>query len=135
MLWKPAFFGAKPALVIKGGFIVAAPMGDANASIPTPQPVHFRPMFGALDGPRHKTSVTFVSRAALAAGVSDRLGLRKRVVAVRETRSIRKKDLVHNDYQPVVEVDPQTYQVRADGRVLVCQPASRLPLAQRYFLF
>jgi len=135
VLWKPAFFGAKPALVIKGGFIVAAPMGDANASIPTPQPVHFRPMFGALDGTRHKTSVTFVSAAALAAGVRDRLGLRKRVVAVRGTRSIRKKDLVHNDYQPIIEVDPQTYQVRADGLPLICGPAGRLPLAQRYFLF
>ena len=135
VLWKPAFFGAKPALIIKGGFIVAAPMGDANASIPTPQPVHFRPMFGALDGPRQKTSVTFVSAAALAAGVRDRLGLRKRVVAVKGTRSIGKRDLVHNNYQPVIEVDPQTYAVRADGQPLVCAPAHKLPLAQRYFLF
>jgi len=135
VLWKPAFFGAKPALIIKGGFIAAAPMGDANASIPTPQPVHFRPMFGALDGPRQKTSVTFVSAAALASGVQNRLGLRKRVVAVKGTRTIRKKDLVHNDYQPVIEVDPQTYAVRADGQPLVCAPALKLPLAQRYFLF
>jgi urease subunit alpha len=135
VLWKPAFFGAKPALIIKGGFIVAAPMGDANASIPTPQPVHFRPMFGALDGPRQKTSVTFVSAAALAAGVRERLGLRKRVVAVKGTRTIGKRDLVHNEYQPVIEVDSQTYAVRADGVPLICAPAHNLPLAQRYFLF
>jgi urease subunit alpha len=135
VVWKPAFFGAKPALIIKGGFIVAAPMGDANASIPTPQPVHFRPMFGALDGPRQKTSVTFVSAAALAAGVRERLGLRKRVVAVKGTRTIGKRDLVHNEYQPVIEVDSQTYAVRADGVPLICAPAHNLPLAQRYFLF
>jgi urease subunit alpha len=135
VLWKPAFFGVKPALIVKGGFIVAAPMGDANASIPTPQPVYFRPMFGALDGPRQKTSVTFTSAAALAAGVGERLGLRKRLVAVRGTRSVRKRDLVHNDYQPVIEVDPQTYRVLADGQPLVCAPATNLPLAQRYFLF
>jgi urease subunit alpha len=135
VLWKPAFFGAKPALIIKGGFIVAAPMGDANASIPTPQPVHYRPMFGALDGPRQRTSVTFVSAAALAGGVGTRLGLRKRLLAVKGTRTIGKKDLIHNDYQPVIEVDPQTYQVRADGMALICAPATRLPLAQRYFLF
>jgi urease subunit alpha len=135
VLWRPAFFGAKPALIVKGGFIVAAPMGDANASIPTPQPVHFRPMFGALDGPRQKTSVTFVSAAALSAGVHEHLALRKRVVAVKGTRSIGKRDLVHNDYQPVIEVDSQTYAVRADGQPLVCAPAHTLPLAQRYFLF
>jgi urease subunit alpha len=135
VLWKPAFFGAKPALLIKGGFIAAAPMGDANASIPTPQPVHYRTMFGALDGPRQRTSVTFVSAAALAAGVGTRLGLRKRLLAVKGTRSIGKRDLVHNSYQPVIEVDPQTYQVRADGMALTCDPAIRLPLAQRYFLF
>jgi len=135
VLWKPAFFGAKPALIIKGGFIVAAPMGDANASIPTPQPVYFRPMFGAMDGPRQRTSVTFVSAAALAADVGARLGLRKRLVAVKGTRTIGKRDLVHNDYQPVIAVDPQTYEVRADGQLLQCSPATRLPLAQRYFLF
>jgi urease subunit alpha len=135
VLWKPAFFGAKPALIIKGGFIVAAPMGDANASIPTPQPVHFRPMFGALDGPRQRTSVTFISAAALAAGVDARLGLRKRCVAVKGTRTIGKRDLIHNDYQPVIEVNSQSYEVRADGVPLVCEPAATLPLAQRYFLF
>jgi urease subunit alpha len=135
VLWKPAFFGAKPALVIKGGFIVAAPMGDANASIPTPQPVHFRPMFGALGGALTNTSVTFVSGASLVEGVGARLGLRKRLVAVKGTRTIRKSDLIHNDYQPVIEVDPQTYSVRADGVPLTCEPAKQLPLAQRYFLF
>ena len=135
VLWKPAFFAAKPALIIKGGFIVAAPMGDANASIPTPQPVHFRPMFGALGGARHSTSVTFVSAAALATDLGRRLGLRKPLLAVKGTRTIGKRDLVHNDYQPVIEVDPQTYAVRADGVPLVCEPATELPLAQRYFLF
>jgi urease subunit alpha len=135
VLWKPAFFGAKPALVIKGGFIAAAPMGDANASIPTPQPVHYRPMFGALGGARHRTSVTFVSKAASDADIGARLQLKKRLVAVKGTRTVRKTDLVHNDYLPVIEVDPQTYQVRADGTLLVCEPASQLPLAQRYFLF
>ncbi len=135
VLWRPAFFATKPALIVKGGLIVAAPMGDANASIPTPQPVHYRPMFGALPGPCQRTSVTFVSAAALGAGVGERLGLRKRLVAVRGTRSIGKRDLVHNDYQPVIEVNPQTYDVRADGVSLVCEPAAKLPLAQRYFLF
>jgi urease subunit alpha len=135
VLWRPAFFGAKPAAILKGGMIVAAPMGDPNASIPTPQPVHYRPMFGALGGARHATSVTFVSRAALEAGVPQRLGLRKRVEAVRNTRAIRKRDLVLNDALPVIEVDPQSYEVRADGELLVCEPATSLPLAQRYFLF
>jgi len=135
VLWKPAFFGAKPALVIKGGFIAASPMGDANASIPTPQPVHYRPMFGALGGALQQTSVTFVSKAALDAGIGARLQLKKRLVAVGGTRTVRKRDLIHNDYLPVIEVDPQTYQVRADGTLLVCEPASLLPLAQRYFLF
>jgi len=135
VLWRPAFFGAKPAVIIKGGFIVAAPMGDPNASIPTPQPVHYRPMFGALGGARHATSVTFVSRAALEDGVPQRLHLAKRAVAVAGTRTIRKRDLVHNGALPVIEVDPQTYEVRADGELLVCEPAVTLPLAQRYFLF
>jgi urease subunit alpha len=135
VLWKPAFFGAKTALVIKGGMIVAAPMGDPNASIPTPQPVHYRPMFGALAGARHATSVSFVSQAGLDAGMARHLGLRKRLVAVRNTRAIRKRDLIHNDYQPHIEVDSQTYEVRADGERLRCEPAASLPLAQRYFLF
>ncbi|MBI4797801.1 MAG: urease subunit alpha [Desulfarculus sp.] len=135
VLWKPAFFGVKPALVIKGGMIVAAPMGDANASIPTPQPVHYRPMFGALGGALAATCLTFVSQAALAAGIGQRLGLRRRLAAVQGTRALRKTDLIHNAYLPVIEVDPQTYQVRADGELLTCQPAAVLPLAQRYFLF
>jgi urease subunit alpha len=135
VLWKPAFFGAKPSLIIKGGLIVYAPMGDPNASIPTPQPVHFRPMFGALGGARHATSLTFVSRAGLEAGIGERLGLRKRLEAVRGTRTVRKRDMVLNDALPVMEVDSQTYEVRADGQLLTCEPATRLPLAQRYFLF
>jgi urease subunit alpha len=135
VLWRPAFFGAKAALIIKGGMIAAAPMGDANASIPTPQPVHFRPMFGALGGARAATSVSFVSQSALDLGMAARLGLQKRLVAVKGTRSIRKKDLIHNNYQPKIDVDAQTYQVRADGQLLVCEPATVLPLAQRYFLF
>ncbi len=135
VLWSPAFFGAKPAMIIKGGMIVAAPMGDPNASIPTPQPVHYRPMFGALGGARSATSVSFVSAVGLANGMAERLQLRKRLVAVRGTRSIRKRDLVLNDYQPKIEVDSQTYEVRADGMLLTCEPAKVLPLAQRYFLF
>ncbi len=135
VLWKPAFFGAKPALIIKGGMIVAAPMGDANASIPTPQPVHYRPMFGALGGARAATSVSFVSQAGLQDGIKERYSLRKTLVAVRNTRSIGKKDMVHNAYMPHMEVDPQTYEVRADGELLICEPATVLPLAQRYFLF
>ncbi len=135
VLWKPAFFGAKTAMIIKGGMIVAAPMGDPNASIPTPQPVHYRPMFGALGGARAATSVSFVSQAGLDGGLADRLGLKKRLVAVRNTRNVRKRDLILNDYQPRIEVDSQTYQVRADGQLLTCEPATTLPLAQRYFLF
>jgi len=135
VLWKTAFFGAKPAVIIKGGLIVAAPMGDPNASIPTPQPVHYRPMFGALGGALAATHVTFLSAAGLAAGVGDKLGLRRRLVAVKNTRSVRKRDLVHNDALPVIEVDAQTYEVRADGQLLTCAPATVLPLAQRYFLF
>jgi urease subunit alpha len=135
VLWKPAFFGAKPAMIIKGGSIAAAPMGDPNASIPTPQPVHYRPMFGALGSARHATGLSFVSMAALNAGVVETTGMRKRPVAVRDTRRITKAGMIHNDYQPVIEVDPQTYQVRADGELLVCAPAAVLPLAQRYFLF
>ena len=135
VLWRPAFFGAKPALIIKGGMIVAAPMGDPNASIPTPQPVHYRRMFGALGGARHATSVSFVSQAGLDAGMGERLRLQKRLVAVSGTRTLGKKDLILNDYLPVIEVDAQTYEVRADGRLLTCEPAHTLPLAQRYFLF
>jgi urease subunit alpha len=135
VLWRPAFFGVKPSLVLKGGMIAAALMGDPNASIPTPQPVHYRPMFGALGGARHATSVTFVSKAAEKAGIGKQLGLRKRLVAVKGTRNLNKTDLPHNGLLPEMEVDPQTYEVRADGELLTCEPASVLPLAQRYFLF
>jgi urease subunit alpha len=135
VLWNPAFFGVKPSLVLIGGMIAMAPMGDPNASIPTPQPVHYRPMFGALGGARSATGVTFVSRAALERSVPGSLGLRKQVVAVRDTRELGKRDLVHNDRTPKIEVDPQTYQVRADGELLTCAPANVLPMAQRYFLF
>jgi urease subunit alpha len=135
VMWKPAFFGAKPALIIKGGMIVAAPMGDPNASIPTPQPVHYRPMFGALGGARAATSVSFVSQAGLARGMRAELGLAKRLVAVQNTRTISKLDLPLNDLLPHIEVDPQSYEVRADGELLRCEPAHELPLAQRYFLF
>jgi len=135
VLWRPAFFGAKPALILKGGMIVAAPMGDPNASIPTPQPVLYRHMFGALGAARAATSVSFVSQAGLATDLARRLGLRKRLVAVSGTRSLRKQHMVLNDYLPHIEVDPQTYEVRADGQLLSCEPAQVLPLAQRYFLF
>jgi urease subunit alpha len=135
VLWRPAFFGAKPSMILKGGMIVAAPMGDANASIPTPQPVHFRPMFGSFGRALQATSLTFVSKAALEGDIGTKLGLAKQLSAVRGTRSVRKRDLVLNDYQPRIEVDPQTYEVRADGHLLTCEPASVLPLAQRYFLF
>jgi urease subunit alpha len=135
VLWRPAFFGAKPSMIIKGGMIVAAPMGDPNASIPTPQPVHYRPMFGAFGGALGATSVSFVSRAAFENGMAKRLNLQKRLVAVEGTRTIRKADLIHNHYQPKIEVDSQTYEVRADGVLLTCEPAKVLPLAQRYFLF
>jgi urease subunit alpha len=134
-LWKPAFFGVKPSLIIKGGAIAAAPMGDPNASIPTPQPVHYRPMFGAFGKASHATSVSFVSAASLEAGVGERLGLDRRLVAVNGCRTVTKADMRLNDYQPVMEVDPQTYEVRADGQLLTCEPASVLPMAQRYFLF
>jgi urease subunit alpha len=135
VLWRPAFFGVKPSLVLKGGMIAAALMGDPNASIPTPQPVHSRPMFGALGGARHATSVTFVSQAGLAADLGRKLKLNKRLVAVKGTRKLRKRDLVLNDAMPKMEVDSQTYEVRADGELLTCEPAAVLPLAQRYFLF
>jgi len=135
VLWDPVFFGAKPALIIKGGFIAAAPMGDPNASIPTPQPVHYRYMFGALGNAVSQTAVTFVSQAAIDAGIGEELGLKKRLLAVKNTRNIGKKDMVLNDWQPDIEVDSQTYEVRANGELLTCEPAEVLPLAQRYFLF
>ena len=135
VLWEPRFFGAKPALIIKGGMIVAAPMGDPNASIPTPQPVHYRPMFGAFGGALAATSVSFVSRAGSEAGIAERLGLAKEVVPVKGTRVIGKADMVLNDWTPEIEVDPEPYEVRADGELLTCEPATELPLAQRFFLF
>ncbi|MEY2931882.1 MAG: urease subunit alpha [Pseudomonadota bacterium] len=135
VLWKPAFFGAKPAMVIKGGMIVAAPMGDPNASIPTPQPVHYRPMFGALGGARATTSVSFISEVARRSGLRERLGLQKQTLAVRDIRSKKKQHMVHNSALPQIEVNPQTYEVRADGQLLTCEPAKILPLAQKYFLF
>jgi len=134
VVWKPAFFGVKPSLIIKGGMIAAAAMGDPNASIPTPQPVHYRPMFGAFGGAL-KTSVTFVSKAALRNPAVRKLGLAKALVAVKNTRKIGKKDMIHNDLTPHIDVDPETYEVRADGKLLVCDPARELPMAQRYFLF
>jgi urease subunit alpha len=135
VLWKPAFFGVKPALVLKGGFIALAAMGDPNASIPTPQPVHYRPMFGAFGGALHRGSLTFMSQAAVGAGLNDVLGLHKPVAAVKGNRTVKKKDMVHNHYAPAMQVDAQTYEVRADGVLLGCEPATVLPMAQRYFLF
>jgi len=135
VLWKPAFFGTKPSLIIKGGMIAAAPMGDPNASIPTPQPVHYRTMFGALGGARHATRMTFMSEAGVREGVHEKLDLKSMIGTVKACRSVRKKDMVLNNYQPNIEVDSQTYQVRADGELLTCEPADVLPMAQRYFLF
>ena len=135
VLWKPAFFGIKPSLVIKGGMIAAAAMGDPNASIPSPQPVHYRTMFGALGGAPRNTSVTFTSAAAVESGVRLRLGLGRRLVACRDCRSVGKSDMVLNGWMPSVTVDPQTYEVRADGELLTCEPAHDLPLAQLYSLF
>jgi urease subunit alpha len=135
VLWKPALFGVKPSLVIKGGMIATAPMGDPNASIPSPQPVHYRPMFGAFGKASKATSMLFLSAAAAVAGMPGTLGLGSRVGVVKNCRGIGKKDMRLNDYLPVIEVDPQTYQVRADGELLTCEPATVLPMAQRYFLF
>jgi len=135
VIWKPAFFGVKPEMVVKGGLIVTAAMGDPNASIPTPQPVRYRPMFAAYGRAISSTSLTFVSRAALEAGVPGRLGLAKRVSAVRGCRGLTKAAMIHNSYVPRMEVDAETYEVRADGQLLTCEPASVLPMAQRYFLF
>src|SRR5579863_544138 len=133
VLWKPAMFGVKPEMVVKGGFIAWSVMGDANASIPTPQPVLYRPMFGAFGGATASTSATFVSQASLAAGIGEKF--RKRAVAVKNCRAIGKRDMIHNSATPEIEVDPETYEVRADGELLTCEPAQVLPLAQRYFLF
>ena len=136
VLWSPAFFGVKPDLVIKGGMIAAAPMGDPNASIPTPQPVHYRPMFGQFGSAMAASCITFVSGLALEDGIGQRLGLRRSLSAVRNTRGgIGKRSMVHNDATPLIEVDPETYEVRADGVLLTCEPATVLPMAQRYFLF
>jgi urease subunit alpha len=135
VLWNPAFFAVKPSLILKGGFIAAAPMGDPNASIPTPQPVHYRPMFGAFGRTASATSMFFLPKVAVESDVARTLGLNKRIGVVANTRSIGKKDLIHNHYQPHIEVDPQTYSVRADGLLLTCEPADVLPFAQRYFLF
>jgi urease subunit alpha len=135
VLWKPAFFGVKPFIIMKGGFIAMAAMGDPNASIPTPQPVHYRPMFGAFGGALHRGSLSFVSQAALAGGVGERYGLHKTLSAVKNIRGIGKRHMLHNDYAPHMDVDAQTYAVRADGQLLTCEPASVLPMAQRYFLF
>jgi len=135
VLWEPAFFGVKPTLVLKGGMINLALMGDPNASIPTPQPVHYREMFATRGGALGRTSLTFVSQAAEAAGIANRYGLTKRVVPVRGIRSLRKSDMIHNNRQPKITVDPETYQVVADGEFLTCEPANVLPMAQRYFLF
>ncbi|WP_439814607.1 urease subunit alpha [Zavarzinia sp. CC-PAN008] len=135
VLWRPAFFGVKPDLVLKSGTIAMALMGDPNASIPTPQPVHYRPMFGALGTALSESAVTFVSKIAFEDGLADRLGLLRQVIPVEGTRRIGKADMIHNDATPVIEVDPETYEVRADGAVLTCEPADVLPMAQRYFLF
>lgn len=135
VLWKPAFFGVKPAMIIKGGMIAAAPMGDINASIPTPQPVHYRPMFGANARGAHNTCITFLSQAGINNGVAEKLGLKKIISACKNTRNISKADMKHNTYTPMMEVDPEIYEVRADGVHLTCEPAEVLPMAQRYFLF
>jgi urease subunit alpha len=135
VLWKPAFFGVKPEMIVKGGMIAWAAMGDANASIPTPQPVIYRPMFGSFGGAQHSTSVTFLSRAAVNAGLREKLGLKKNTVAVNHCRGLTKRDMVNNDALPHMEVDPDTYEVRADGVLLTCEPSKVLPMAQRYYLF
>ena len=135
VVWKPAFFGIKPSIILKGGFIAMPAMGDPNASIPTPQPVHYRPMFGAYGGALHRGSLTFVSQAGMAAGIGQKFGLHKTLSAVKNIRSVGKRDMIHNDYAPRMEVDAQTYAVRADGQLLTCEPAVSLPMTQRYFLF
>jgi urease subunit alpha len=135
VIWKPAFFGVKPAAILKGGFIAMAAMGDPNASIPTPQPVHYRPMFGSYGGALARGSLTFVSQAGLAAGIGQKYGLQKTLSAVKGIRGVGKRHMIHNDYAPKMEVDAQTYAVRADGLLLTCEPAVSLPMTQRYFLF
>ncbi|WP_312417579.1 urease subunit alpha, partial [Shinella sp.] len=135
VLWNPAFFGVKPDMVLLGGVIAMAPMGDPNASIPTPQPVHYRPMFGAYGKMRTNSSVTFVSQASIDLGLRERLGVAKQLLPVRNTRNISKASMILNDLTPHIEVDPETYEVRADGELLTCEPATVLPMAQRYFLF
>jgi urease subunit alpha len=135
VLWTPAFFGVKPDCIIKGGTIVAAQMGDPNASIPTPQPVHYRPMFGAFGRALTASSVVFTSKAAVRGNLGRKLGIQKELVAVTNTRKISKKSMIHNDATPNLEVDPETYEVRADGELLTCEPAEVLPMAQRYFLY
>src|SRR4029077_7444539 len=134
VLWKPAFFGAKPSLIVKGGMIAAAAMGDPNASIPTPQPVHYRPMFGSFGKAIRNTSVTFVSKAFLKGKDAQKMNLRT-LEPVKNVRKVGKKDMIHNGWQPKITVDPETYEVRANGELLVCEPAKSLPLTQRYFLF
>jgi len=135
VFWKPAFFGVKPSLILKGGSIAAAAMGDPNASIPTPQPVHYRNMFAGIgQGIRH-SSLTFISQSAMKANIRDTYGLEKQVEVVKNCRSITKADMIHNDWQPNITVDPETYQVIANGELLTCEPAKVLPMAQRYFLF
>jgi urease subunit alpha len=134
-LWRPAFFGVKPEIVIKGGMIAWAQMGDANASIPTPQPVHMRPMFGSFGGAISATSFTFMSQVAIKNNVAEKLGLQKSAITVSNTRNLSKASMKLNDALPKIEVDPETYQVRADGELLICEPATVLPMAQRYFLF
>ncbi|NDC86803.1 MAG: urease subunit alpha, partial [Betaproteobacteria bacterium] len=135
VVWKPAFFGIKPSIILKGGFIAMAAMGDPNASIPTPQPVHYRPMFGCYGGALHRGSLTFVSQAGLASDIRQKFGLNKTLSAVKRIRGVGKRHMIHNDYLPRMEVDAQTYTVRADGQLLTCEPALSLPMTQRYFLF
>ena len=135
VLWKPSMFGVKPELILKGGMIAAAKMGDPNASIPTPQPVIYRPMFGAFGKALTDTSLTFVSKVSLELGIQEKYGLKKKLVAVSNCRDISKKDLIHNDKTPDIEVNPENYEVKVDGKVITCEPATEVPLAQRYFLF
>ena len=135
VLWKPAFFGVKPSMIIKGGMISAAPMGDPNASIPTPQPVHYRPMFGTLGKARNATCLTFLPKAAVSAGIPEQISLKNQIGVVSDSRTVSKADMLLNNYRPHIEVNSQTYEVRADGELLTCEPAESLPLAQRYFLF
>lgn len=135
MLWKPAFFGVKPDIILKGGTIIGAAMGDPNASIPTPQPVHYRPMFGSFGRSLTLSAVTFVSQAALDADIGKALGLQKSLLAVRNTRRINKSDMILNSATPTIEVDSETYEVRANGDLLICEPAKEVAMAQRYFLY